>query len=109
MLSNRWSTMPTHVLTREQELPLPDDRAFLDRMPGSDVPVIHQPWDESDAVPFWARAKFTGNHLFNLSDDPVEERNLAGTAKEKELAEALESALRELEAPDAQFTRLGLN
>ncbi len=109
MLSNRWSTMPTHVLSREQELPLPDGRAFLDRMPGSDVPVIHQPWDESDAVPFWARAKFTGNHLFNLSDDPGEERNLAGTAKEKELAEALESALRDLEAPDAQFLRLGLN
>ena len=109
MLSNRWSTMPTHVLTREQELPLPDDRAFLDRMPGSDVPVIHQPWDESDAIPFWARAKFTGNHLFNLSEDPEEERNLAGGAKEKELADALEAALRELEAPEAQFTRLGLN
>ncbi len=25
--SNRWSTMPTHVLAREQEMPLPDERA----------------------------------------------------------------------------------
>ena len=61
--SNRWSTMPTHLLTREQEMPLPDERARLDRMPGSKVPVIRQTWDESDAVPFWAMARFSGNHL----------------------------------------------
>ena len=35
MWSNRWSTMPTHALSRRDELPLPDDRAVLDRMPGS--------------------------------------------------------------------------
>ncbi len=34
MLSNRWSTMPTHLLTREQELPLPDQRAWLDAHAG---------------------------------------------------------------------------
>ncbi|MEQ1868236.1 MAG: sulfatase, partial [Micropepsaceae bacterium] len=65
MLSNRWSTMPTHVLKREQELPLPDDRATLARMPGSPVPVIKQVWDASDAVPFWAWTKFTGHYLFD--------------------------------------------
>ncbi len=67
--SNRWSTMPTHFLTREQEMPLPDERARLDRMPGSRVPVIRQTWDESDAVPFWAAAqRFSGNHLYDLGE-----------------------------------------
>ena len=35
--SNRWSTMPVHHHP-ELRLPRPDDRAWLDRMPGSDVP-----------------------------------------------------------------------
>ena len=81
-VSNRWSTMPTHVLTREQALPLPDQRAVLDRMPGSDVPVIHQTWDAGDPVPFWARFRASGNHLYDLEDDPGEETNLAGSAVE---------------------------
>ncbi len=39
MLSNRWSTMPTHgAIDPRVALPRPDARAFLDRMPGSDVP-----------------------------------------------------------------------
>jgi arylsulfatase A-like enzyme len=107
MLSNRWSTMPTHFLTREQELPLPDDRAYLSRMPGSDVPVIRQDWHQGDKVPFWAATKFSGNHLYALDDDPGEERNLAGTPVEEEYAERLHSILRELEVPESQFTRLG--
>ena len=108
MLSNRWSTMPTHVLTREQELPLPDERAFLDRMPGSRVPVIRQDWQAGDRLPFWAASRFLGNHLYDLDDDPAEERNLAGTALEAEYTEKLRQALREIEAPDSQFVRLGL-
>lgn len=107
MLSNRWSTMPTHFLTREQELPLPDDRAYLSRMPGSDVPVIRQDWQQGDKVPFWAATKFSGNHLYALDVDPGEERNLAGTPVEEEYAVRLHSILRELEVPESQFTRLG--
>jgi arylsulfatase A-like enzyme len=106
--SNRWSTMPTHFLTREQEMPLPDERARLDRMPGSKVPVIRQTWDESDAVPFWAAARFSGNHLYDLGDDPNEENNLAGSALEREYAARMREALKEVEAPQEQFTRLGL-
>ncbi|ABS64744.1 sulfatase [Parvibaculum lavamentivorans DS-1] len=109
MMSNRWSTMPTHFLTREQELPLPDDRAFLDRMPGSGVPVIHQQWDRDDPVPFWARTRFAGHHLYDLTEDPAEERNLAGTSAEADLAERLRAALVEIEAPKSQLERLGLN
>ncbi|MBI1261766.1 MAG: sulfatase-like hydrolase/transferase [Rhizobiales bacterium] len=107
MLSNRWSTMPTHFLSREQELPLPDDRAFLDRMPGSNVPVIHQPWSEGDKLPYWAFTKFGGNHLYNIETDPEESRNLAGTALETIMAEKLDAALIELEAPESQRKRLG--
>jgi arylsulfatase A-like enzyme len=108
MWSNRWSTMPTHVLSREQELPLPDDRAVLSRMPGSAVPVIRQPWDESDALPFWAWTKFSGNHLFDTENDPAENEERAGGADEKRMAEMLRHALEQVEAPDEQFTRLGL-
>jgi arylsulfatase A-like enzyme len=106
--SNRWSTMPTHVLNREQEMPVPDERARLDRMPGSKVPVIRQTWDESDPVPFWALARFSGNHLYDLTQDPNEENNLVGGALEKELAAALRDAMKLVEAPEEQFTRLGL-
>ena len=105
--SNRWSTMPTHVLAREQEMPLPDERARLDRMPGSTVPVIRQTWDESDPVPFWAATRFSGNHLYDLAKDPNEENNLAGGGLEQDLAAMLRDALKAVEAPEEQFARLG--
>jgi arylsulfatase A-like enzyme len=109
MLSNRWSTMPTHFLTREQELPLPDQRATLSRMPGSSVPVIQQIWAAGDRIPYWAYAKFSGHHLYDLENDPSETRNLAGDARETQMAARLRDALRELEAPAAQLERLGLD
>lgn len=108
MWSNRWSTMPTHVLSREQELPLPDHRAVLDRMPGSHVPVIRQTWDASDSVPFWAWAKFTGHHLFDTANDPAEDENRADGGDEARMAEMLREALRAVEAPPEQYLRLGL-
>ena len=108
MLSNRWSTMPTHgALSRHLALPLPDERAYLDHMPGSDVPVIHQTWAAGDAVPFWARFKPTGNYVFDLESDPGENENLKGGALEARLAEQLRAALEELEAPKTQLERLG--
>jgi arylsulfatase A-like enzyme len=108
MWSNRWSTMPTHFLDRERELPLPDDRAVLARMPGSDVPVIRQMWDASDHVPYWAYARFSGNHLYALTDDPEENENRAGGAEESRAEEALRAALVAVDAPKEQFERLGL-
>jgi arylsulfatase A-like enzyme len=109
MYSNRWSTMPTHVLDRDIALPLPDERAFLDTMPGTTIPVIHQPYRVGDALPFWAWARFSGNHLYDLSNDPAEMDNLAGGGEEAQLAEKLRAALVSMEAPDSQFTRLGLS
>lgn len=108
MYSNRWSTMPTHVLTRQQELPLPDDRATLAKMPGSPVPVLRQIWEAGDATPFWAASRFIGNRLFAVDDDPGEETDLAGGAEEAVAARRLAAVLREVEAPAAQFERLGL-
>jgi arylsulfatase A-like enzyme len=109
MLSNRWSTMPTHgVVDRYVGLPLPDHRAFLDRMPGSDVPVIHQPWAAGDLVPYWARTRTAETLLFDLAEDPAEERSLTGTPLERDFAEQLRAALVEMEVPASQFERLGL-
>jgi hypothetical protein len=78
-------------------------------MPGSRVPVIRQPFREGDLLPYWALGNFRGNALFDLSDDPGEDRDLCGTRTEDVLAEKLRAALREVEAPEDHFVRLGLS
>jgi len=108
MYSNRWSTMPTHVLDRAAELPLPDHRAVLDRMPGSPVPVLRQIWEARDAVPYWAARRFAGSQLFDLAADPGEQDNRAGGADEAAAAARLRDALISIDAPPVQFQRLGL-
>ena len=105
--SNRWSTMPIHAAP-ELRLPAPDEHARLDDMPGSSIPVIRQPFREGDMLPFWAFGEFSGHHLYDLADDPSEERNLVGSAAERTTAEHLRVALQEIEAPDDQLARLGL-
>ena len=107
MWSNRWSTMPVYP-RGGPELPLPDSRAWLDRMPGSTVPVIRQPFREGDLLPFWTLGTPPGNHLWNQLEDPGEEHDLAGTPIEKKLEEKLREALRAVEAPADQLERLGL-
>jgi arylsulfatase A-like enzyme len=106
MWSNRWSTMPLHSHP-DLRLPRPDDRAVLDRMPGSTVPVIRQPFTAADFLPFWAYTDFIGTLAFDLGEDPAEERNLADDKLGRELADMLHAALREVEAPADQFVRLG--
>jgi len=107
MLSNRWSTMPIHRLP-DLRLPLPDERATLGRMPGSTVPVLRQPFAAGDFVPYWAGAVAPGNLLFDLANDPDEERDLCGSPHEKRAAELLRTALLALESPPEQLARLGL-
>ena len=63
MWSNRWSTMPVHGLEDAVRLPPPDRRARLDFMPGSDVPVIRQPFEPGDRLPFWVGAQRGGRPL----------------------------------------------
>jgi arylsulfatase A-like enzyme len=107
MWSNRWSTMPIHAFP-ELRLPRPDARAVLDRMPGSDVPVIRQPFAAGDLLPYWASRSMDGNHLWDIAEDPGEEHDLAGSAAEKEATDLLRAALESVEAPSDQFERLAL-
>jgi hypothetical protein len=109
MWSNRWSTMPIKALP-EVRLPRPDRRANLDYMPGSDVPVIRQPFGPEDPLPFWARPHPMANDdlLYDLVADPGQVHNRVGEASEVEMTELLRHALASVEAPTEQFTRLGL-
>lgn len=59
-------------------------------------------------MPFWALGGFSGNHLYNLRDDPTEEENRAGSSMEKDAADQLRAALEAVDAPDDQYVRLGL-
>jgi arylsulfatase A-like enzyme len=106
MWSNRWSTMPIHRYP-DLRLPLPDGRAVLDRMPGSTVPVIRQPFVASDFLPFWAYTEFVGDLAFDLADDPDEDENRAAEALGRRLEGLLHDALLEVDAPDDQLVRLG--
>ena len=116
MWSNRWSTMPVHGLEDAVRLPPPDRRARLDFMPGTDVPVIRQPFAPRDRLPFWVGHGAVDNHfLFDLADDPDEDENLAGGAgvrrgsvAEADMVELLRVALKDVEAPDEQLERLGV-
>lgn len=107
--SNRWSTMPVHAFP-DVRLPRPDRRATIDFMPGSDVPVLRQPYDVGDDAPFWAGSKFVGDVLFDRVNDPEEQENrVTGSLGASEPAyEALREALRAIEAPAVQFERLAL-
>ena len=108
MWSNRWSTMPIAAVP-QLRLPRPDRRAFLDFMPGSEVPVIRQPFEPGDAMPFWAAGPSLGDHhCYVYEDDPEEADNRLGSRDERDLIELLRVALQEVEAPDEQLERLGL-
>jgi arylsulfatase A-like enzyme len=108
MWSNRWSTMPRNGLP-SYRIPRPDQRAWLDTMPGSTVPVIRQPFEPGDRLPFWAADVREGEHyLFNLHDDPEERRNLVGTAEEKAAVDLLRAALEQVSAPSEQLERMGI-
>jgi hypothetical protein len=73
------------------------------------VPVIRQPFREGDMLPYWALVgAFEGSELYDLANDPDEDRNLAATPQEKAAADLLRDALTEIEAPSEQFERLGL-
>ena len=83
---------------------------MLDRVPGSDVPVIRQPFDPSDDLPFWGMGRFDGDVLYDREEAAAGEfRNQADGGADKEMADLLVEALRSIEAPDEQLVRLGLN
>jgi hypothetical protein len=109
MFSNRWTTMPIRALG--YRMPRPDHRAWLDHLPGTDVPVIRQPFDPSDALPFWAGGRFAGDLLYDRdeADATGAVRNQAGEGADAEMTELLVTALRSIEAPEEQLARLGVS
>ena len=109
MWSNRWSTMPIGGWP-DVKLPPPDDRATLDRMPGSTIPVIRQPFQAGDLLPYWASTRPMETLLFDRIEDPAESHNLASDSSVAgDAEEMLRVALQSVEAPDDQFVRLGLD
>ena len=78
-------------------------------MPGSTVPVIRQPFEAGDMLPFWAAdARESDHYLFDLEEDPGERRNLVGTAAEKDAVDLLRAALEQVESPAEQLVRMGI-
>ncbi len=88
----------------------PDMRATLVKAAGSEVPVIRQPFDPSDALPFWGRGAFSGDLLYNRFDQAHGDgvRNLAHTPEAIQMTELLVEALRAVDAPVEQLARLGI-
>ena len=60
-------------------------------------------------LPYWGMGQFRGNYLFDVSVDPDEEENLKDSKREREYAHNLRDALLNVNAPDDQFSRLGLD
>jgi hypothetical protein len=106
--SNRWSTMPVHVAP-DLRLPRPDHRAELRSMPGTDVPVLCQPFGPGDLLPFWAMGAGGGEHLlFDHREDPDEQHDLSATRRADDAVERLRVALQDIGAPVEQLERLGI-
>jgi arylsulfatase A-like enzyme len=109
MWSNRWSTMPVHSMP-ELRLPKPDRRAVIDFMPGSDIPVLRQPFEPGDPLPYWCYGQKPNQHcLYDIDNDPGEHENRLGGTDERQMLDLLHVALTDLEAPQEQFQRLGLD
>ena len=113
MWSNRWSTMPLRGIGEQGRVappfPKPDGRAFLDYMPGSDVPVIRQPFVEGDLLPYWAgRPRVGEHHLYDIDLDADEHENRLGSVDEADMVELLREGLKAVGAPAEQFERLGI-
>jgi hypothetical protein len=55
-----------------------------------------------------ARPRIGEHHLYDLADDPDEERNRSGESAEPRMIELLRAALASLDAPGEQYQRLGI-
>ena len=92
-------------------MPPPDRRAYLDTMPGTDIPVLRQPFEQGDQMPIWSFGdqSVDKHYLFDITIDPDEQENRAGEKLEGEMLEMLRSALLAVQAPTDQLQRIGLN
>lgn len=107
LYTNRWSTAPWW------EIPMPDERAeFRPCVPQTDMPVGRMPVTAQDLSRInnidVQSLQEDGTLLFDIAEDPEEQRNLVGTAIEEEVEKRLGARLEEQRAPAEQFERLGL-
>ena len=72
--------------------------------------MIRQPFDPSDALPYWAGGAFAGDLLYDRleADATGEVRNRATEPGAAEMTELLVEALRAIDAPADQLARLGV-
>jgi arylsulfatase A-like enzyme len=106
--SNRWSTMPVQAFP-DLRLPPPDGRAELRTMPGTTVPVIYQPFEAGDRLPFWAAGHPpVDSCLFDTDIDPAENENRVGQPPEAVMLAALADELRSISAPLDLLQRIGI-
>ena len=106
--SNRWSTINPYQVDM-MRLPNPDRRARLEYMPGTDTPVICQPFESGDRMPVWAMRSRTGaSLLYDTDDDPDELEDRCGERLEAHYTDLLRHALVSIDAPEDQFARLAL-
>ena len=109
MWSNRWSTMPIPAVPQIR-LPRPDARATLRHMPGTDVPVIRQPFAPGDPLPFWAAMGLPRARRASSTWTSIPTRSKiwwVGDGKTN-FADALAAELRKVQAPNDLFERVGL-
>jgi len=99
--SQRWE----FGIFRQQTPPLAEGVEYGPFMKGVDMPVgkLPMPCD------YLAKRLFERhNHLYDLDRDREQNENLAGGPAEKKYVELLTRALREIDCPEEQFHRLGL-
>ena len=91
-------------------MPRPDQRAWLDRAPGT-----RRARDPSALRPerrpaLLGRRRFAGDLLYDRdeADATGEVRNQAGGPSDKEMTDLLVEAMRSIDAPAEQLIRLGL-
>jgi arylsulfatase A-like enzyme len=72
-------------------------------LPWTDQPVFRC---KVNYMTRWSAVKET--QLFNIKDDPGQEKNLAGMEIENKYIELLKETMKKMDAPTSQFERLGL-
>jgi len=105
MYSLRWSTAPWW------ELPdLTGRLEFGPFMPGTEMTVGRLRFrpEEMTRLAAAPEAVVHPSLLFNIREDEEQQHDLAGTPIERTYEEKLRQALREVQAPESQFERLGL-
>jgi len=90
--------MPIHSRP-DISLPMPDYRASLEFMQSSTVPVIRQPFQQGDLLPFWEYSKKYESLFYDRIEDPEESRNDVASAVASGAVEMLREAMVAVQAP----------